>query len=42
MLMSKKVRSGQAMPIKIKTFASREQQITVRIKPASWQVYIEY
>ncbi len=28
--------------IKIKTIASREQKINVRVVPASWQVYIEY
>gem|GEM_PF-1000304 len=27
--------------IKIKTIASREQKINVRVVPASWQVYIE-
>lgn len=30
------------MPIKIKTIASREYIVEVRVKPASWQVYIEY
>jgi len=30
------------MPIKIKAMASRCQRIKVRVKPASWQVFIEY
>lgn len=30
------------MPIKIKTCASRAYRIAVNVKPASWQVYIEY
>jgi hypothetical protein len=30
------------MPIKIKSYASRPYYVAVNIKPASWQVYIEY
>jgi hypothetical protein len=30
------------MPIKIITVSTKPQRVSVRIKPASWQVYIEY
>jgi hypothetical protein len=30
------------MPIKIRAVATRGQRIAVRVKLASWQVYIEY
>ena len=30
------------MPIKIKKITTKSYRINVRIKPASWQVYIEY